>query len=290
MILAACSSPTAQDTPGASSGAETTPTGTSAPSGESATPGPSSISTPVPATAAASPTLAVGFQYSDILKVQVNRLAARVTPDRNARLVHGYNVSGPAPVDAGEIRLSKGDYVSVQLGPVPVGDTVWYLVWPAKGGHLHVSDADWYQTPPMAGQAGPGWVAASVGAAKYMTFFRKPSVAEVEAWEAVGLNAAALGSYQSAPMPRHDAFQFSWAAAAPVSGTACQFKVELVPDDSDFDPLVAVDTSTTTAKVAPLNGAGLPWTVAGSSTWDTFTLNVTSTCNWAVRLLRLEHD
>ena len=268
-----------------------TPAGTAAPSAAAgASPVPTTI---VPtATPAATPLLNPGFRFADILRVQVNSLAARIAPKRTAALVHAYDISGPAPVDGGSVRLDKGDFVSVELGPVPVGDTVWYLVWPAAGAKLHPSGLEWYMTPPMAGQPGPAWMAASVGGDVYLKLERHPTAAEIEAFGPPGVMAAGRGSYVSEPQPRHDAFQLGWAAATPSSGTSCKIKITLVPADADFAPKVALETSTTSVKVSPLEAVnvGAPWLPADAGSWTTFTINVTGTCNWAFHLVRLEHD
>ncbi len=246
-------------------------------SASAATTAPSSA----PATPAATPIVNPGFKFGDVLKIQVNSLAARIAPKRSAALVHAYDITGPAPVDGGLVRLDKGALVSVELGPVPVGDTVWYLVWPLPGG------AQWYTTPPMDGSPVPAWVAASVGSAVYVQL---DHAGGGDPSGSVG--AAGRGDYVSAPQPRHDVFQLKWAAATPSSGESCSFKVVLVPSDADFDPKVAIQTTTTTVKVGPLGGTGVraSWLPAPAGSWETFTVAVTSTCNWAFRLVRLEHD
>jgi hypothetical protein len=244
------------------------------------------------ATPAATAALTEGFHYGDILKIQVNRLPARIAPKRTAALVHGYDLSGPAPVDGGTVRLSKGDFVSVQLGPVPIGDTVWYLVWPATATAIRAGGLEWYTSPPPDSSPVPAWVAASVGSDVYMGLQKRPSTAELEAYMPVGLNVAATGNYESAPQARHDGFLLDWAASAPTSGTACAFKLALTPADADFDPAVAVNTSTTTVKMSSLNGFGysVEWLPIPPGSWETYTVKVTSTCRWAVRFIRLEHD
>ena len=258
------------------------------PTGGSASPAASSAA---PATPAATPILNPGFQHGDILKIQVNSLAARIVPKRSAALVHAYDITGPAPVDGGTVRLDKGDFVSVELGPVPVGDTVWYLVWPASGAKLHAGGLQWYTTPPVAGSPVPAWVAGSVGSDVYMKLERRPDPSELDPFGGPGVVAAGRGNFVSAPQPRHDVFQLGWAAATPSSGTECTFKVELVPSDADFDAKLGIQTTTTTVKVSPLGGSGVsaPWLPAPAGSWETFTVNVTGTCNWAFRLVRLEH-
>jgi hypothetical protein len=200
--------------------------------------------------------------------------------------------AGPTPVDEGEVRLNESDFVSVELGPLTIGDTVWYLVWPATATEVHPEGTQWYTTPPMEGSPIPAWVAAKVGDAAYMSLERRPELAEIEAYQPVGVTAAGFGDYESAPQPRHDAFLIEWAVAAPTSGTSCSVKISLAPSDADFDAKVAVNTTTTTEKIGPLAGASLvaPWLPAPEGSWETFTVQVTSTCNWAFRLVRLEHD
>jgi hypothetical protein len=282
-------SPGVTKEPGATAATATEAAGSGAPESSGAVSPPASSASANPE---ATPLSNPGFAFGDILRVQVNSLAARIAPKRSAALVHAYDISGPAPVDGGAVRLDKGDFVSVELGPLPIGDTVWYLVWPAPGAKLHPGGLEWYMTPPTAGQPGPAWVAASVGGDVYMQLERHPAAAEVEAFGAPGVMGAGRGSYVSAPQARHDTFQLGWAAAAPSSGTSCTFRITLVPADADFAPKVAIETSTTSVKVAPLGGVavGAPWLPADADSWTTFTVNVGGTCNWAFHLARLEHD
>ncbi|MEO8274506.1 MAG: hypothetical protein ABI620_10610, partial [Chloroflexota bacterium] len=281
--LSACGGPSAgsQVPSGATTQPATIAPETSLPSGATVSPAPPSAA---PATPAATPILNAGFQLGDILKVQVNSLAARIAPKRTAALVHAYDLSGPAPIDGGVVRLDKGDFVSVELGPVPVGDTVWYLVWPAPGAKLHPGGLEWYAGPPATGPPGPGWMAASVAGDVYLRLERHPDATErATTFGSLAVAAAGLGNYVSAPQPRHDGFQLDWAAATPASGTTCSLKITLVPADADVDPKVAVETTTTTVKVAPVDGLRVtaPWLPAAEGSWETFTVKVASTCNWA---------
>lgn len=281
-----------QGSPGPSSTTSpSTTAGTSPPSTAGAA-SPAASSSAPPATPAATPIVRPGFGYGDILKVHVNSLAARIAPKRSAALVHAYDISGPAPVDGGLVRLDKGDFVSVEIGPVPIGDTVWYLVWPAPGARLHPGGLEWYTTPPLAGSPVPAWVAASVGPDVYLKLERSPAAAELEAFGSPGAFAAGRGNFVSPPQPRHDVFLLSWAASAPSAGTQCSVKIALVPADADVEPKVGAQTTTTTVKVGPLDGVRVtaPWLPAPAGSWETFTVNVTSTCDWAFRLMRLEHD
>jgi hypothetical protein len=289
-IVAGCAGPVAS--PGASPGATASPIDTGAASAEPATVPPTGAPTVSPTQPPASPGTLItnGFHFDDILKIQVNKLAVRTAPTKTAKLVHQYLILGTTASDLGEVRLNTGNFVKVQLGPLQVGDITWYLVWPAANAKLDDQTTNWYDQAPMAGNPVPAWIATSVGSAKYVTLERRPTAAQIAAVEAPGLVAAGIGNYVSPPMPRHDAFLFWWAAAINGSATSCAFNVQLVPDNADFDPLTAVDTSTTSVKATPVAGSPLPWPVAGSSTWATFTLQITSSCRWAIRLIRLEHD
>lgn len=296
MILAGCGSPTSDGSPGATGIPGTSP-GVAAPTVAAETTGASTApsSAPAPtATAAPAPTgtLSEGFHYGDILKVQVNNLAVRAQPKRTAALVHAYDLTGPAPIDHGLVRLDKGAFVSVHLGPVKVGQTAWYLVWPSRDGDFHTSPITWYTAHPSEGTPGPGWMAASVGDDVYATLVREPGVAELEGWEPIGLNAAGTGSFTSAPQPRHDGWAFTWAAAAPRSGDPCTLHVQLVPADVDFEPVTAIETTTSGVKVSAVGGRFLtaPWLPASPGSWETFTVEVSGTCRWAIRLTPLHHD
>jgi hypothetical protein len=282
-----------QGSPAASGGTSaTSPSGTSAPSVDTGSGSPAPASRAPAATAAPTAALVEGFHYSDILKVQVDRLAARIAPNRTAALVHAYDISGPAPIDGGLVRLNKGDFVSVQLGPLRIDDTVWYLVWPAPGAKLHPGGLQWYTGLPPDSSPVPAWVAGSVGADVYLSLQRRPDTAEIEAYMPIGLNTAGSGNYESAPLPRHDLFLIDWAAAAPKQGTSCSFSLSLAPADEDVAPEVVIKTSTTSVKVSELNGFGanVPWLPIPAGAWDTFTIRVTSTCTWALRFVRLDHD
>jgi hypothetical protein len=258
-------------------------------------PAPTTAPTAAPPTPAPTPFVTEGFKYGDILKVQVNDLAARQAPKRSAALVHGYDLDGAAPIDDGLVRLDKGDFVSVHLGPIRVGETVWYLVYPSDNGVFHEAEVNWYHGPPGTTAFGPAWVAASVGEQVYLTFDHHPSDLELEGFLPIGLNAAGTGSYVSPPQARHDFNLFDWAASTTVNGTPCSFKVSLVPSDPGVAPVSAINTTTTTTtnvKAASLDGKTVdaPWLPAPEGSWETFTVNVTGTCRWAIRLTPLHHD
>ena len=280
----------AQGSPGASVPLVTA----GAPSGSSGAPTltPTSAASVAPTKPPATAFPTEAFRFGDILKIQVNNLAARKAPDRNAGLVHRYDTSGETPIDKGEVRLDKGARVMVGIGPIRVGNIVWYLVWPSPDGKVTDSSSDWYAGKPADVSSGPAWVAASLDASVYMTLDRRPDTAEIEKSMAVGLFASGTGPFESAPQARHDAFLLDWAAAAPDQGSPCTFRVSLTPADSGVPPKKAIDTSTSTSKASPLLGTTVsaPWLPIPAGSWTTFTVKIAGTCAWTFRLIRLEHD
>lgn len=236
-----------------------------------------------------------GFEYSDILRVEVNRLAVRTGPTLDSALMQGERIVGVAAAEPiGDVRLDTGDFVSVQLGPLPIGDVVWYLVWPAEDARLMYSTVSWNTTPGGDG-SGPGWVAGAVGQEPYLALYRRPEVSEVEQYLPVGLNVSGTGDYVSEPQARHDMFSFDWAAAAAADSdaTPCAFSVNLHPIDG-VAPIVAAKTSTSGVAQGPRSGPGsipdTPWGPSAGGSWDSFTVRITSDCTWTIRLTPLHHD
>jgi hypothetical protein len=228
-----------------------------------------------------------GFLYSDILRVEVNRLAVREGPTVSSRLLQGERVVGVSAAEPiGEVRLDAGDFVSVQLGPLVVGDMAWYLVWPAEDARLMYSTISWKIGPG----SGPGWVAASVGQEQYLTLHRRPDVSEIEQYLPVGLTVSGIGDYVSEPQPRHDLFAFDWSAVA-ANAAPCDFSVVLLPE-AEATPLAIAETSTSGVAQGPLTGATVKttWNPFAESSWETFAVQVTGNCTWAIRLAPLHHD
>lgn len=290
VVLAGCGTPTSPSSPGASVPAASPGSSTAAATAP-ASAAPSTETPPTP-TPAPTGTVSAGFGYGDILKVQVTNLAVRAQPKRSAALVHAYDLTGPAPIDHGLVRLDKGAFVSVHLGPIRVGETAWYLVWPSKDGNFHTSPINWYTQHPSEGSPGPGWMATSVGADVYATLVREPGNAELESYEPIGMNLAGTGPLASALQPRHDGWSLTWAIATTASGTPCNALVELVPEDGDFEPVAVLETTTSGVKVSSRNGVFVtaPWLPAAAGSWETFAVEASGTCRWAIRLMPLHHD
>ena len=56
--------------------------------------------------------------------------------------------------------------------------------------------------------------------------------------------------------------------------------------------ITAIETTTTSVKVSSRNGKFLtaPWLPAPAGSWETFTVQVSGSCRWALRLTPLHHD
>jgi hypothetical protein len=242
---------------------------------------PSHAPTATATTQPSDPALFTGFQYSDIVRVEVNGLAVRHEPSLTSPLVQGIRVVGvPAPEPIGEVRLNPGDFVSVHLGPLPIGDIVWYLVRPAEDGRLGYSTISW-----------EGWAAASVGQDQYWTLHRRPAPEEYESWPPGGPHTfmvAGTGDYDSGPQPRHDLFVLTWAIAADDHPAPCAFSVSLVPEN-DATGVVVVETSTSDVEQGP-TFPSTPWGPSAGGSWDSFTVSIRSGCTWAMTLWPGAHD
>jgi hypothetical protein len=254
-------------------------------------PEPKPISTPTPTSApSGSPFVSTGFQYSDILRVEVNGLAVRVAPELGSALVQGIGLSGEP---LGDVRLDAGDFVSVHLGPLPIGDTVWYQVWPAEDARLNYSTVGWDPgLPADIGGVGPGWVTASVGEDQNLALYRRPEPSEYESWSPGGpqmLMVSGTGDYESEPQAGTDLYAFDWAVALGDDLAPCAFSVTLQPEDGG-EPVVAVETSTTGFTVGPGSGVVTPWGPTAGGSWTLFTVSIASGCTWAVLLRPLGHD
>lgn len=260
----------------------------------SAVPSPLASAAPTPASVpSASPSMSSGFQYADILRVEVNGLAVRTAPSLTSPLSQGYRAAGLTVEPTGDVRLNAGYFVSVHLGPLWNGDTAWYLVWPAEDARLHYNTGTWWDSNGDFGIVGgvdPGWVAASVGEDLYLTLYRRPEPSEIgEDF----LMVSGTGNYESGPLPRHDLWGFNWAVAVSDWPLPCPFAVTMVPEEG-AEPVVAVETSTIDVEQGPVTGPGsqigMPWGPSAGGSWDSFSVSISSGCNWAVGLWLHGHD
>jgi hypothetical protein len=257
-----------------SAGASRTSPPVSPDSTESFAPSPSWSASPSQGTAFGD--LLEGFGWNDILRLEVNDLAVRRGPYTNMPLATGYTLDGAS---IGEVRLDAGDYVSVDLGPVQIGDTTWYRVWPAEGGQLHYSTVSWDIKNNRGNQ--PGWVAASVGPNVYLTLH--------QAFEsdpgATGLPRTLLvsgtGDYRSAPQDGFDYFGLYWVYLIDDQGAPCDFVVTVEPVGGG-QGVVGVSESTT--------GYFEEGQTTVNRDFAPYQLAVASGCEWSLRLEPFAHD
>lgn len=263
---------------------------------ESASPTPATPRpTPSP-TPAVSPAVHVGFQYGDILRVEVDGLAVREAPLLSSPLVSGYRYSlGYAVVSepVAEVRLEAGNMVSVELGPLQIGDTSWYQVWSAGRvdftGERPAFDYSWSQT---------SWVAGSVGDNQYMTLHQRPDPHDyvLEPFGPDGprvFTVSGTGDYESGSQARYDMFTLRWAIAPDSHPAPCAFSISLIPEAGP-EAAVVVDTSTSEFKEGPRSGPNsirnLPWGQSAGGPWDSYKVSITSGCTWAMTLVPMYHE
>jgi hypothetical protein len=229
-----------------------------------------------------------GFAVDDVLRVEVNDLAVRVKPYLNQPLATASTFDGAKLNVIGPVRLNAGDYVSVDLGPVKIGETTWYRVFPAEGGRLHYSTVNWDTNGTIDGALEPAWVAATVGPDVYLSLYQAN---QPEPWmSGLPLLVSGAGDYVSGPLQSTDLFLLNWVYLIDDQLAPCDFRVTLASIGGG-EGVVAVDASTIGAfeegSVGLGQGDGTP--VAGEGV-DTFELRVASGCEWTLRLEPLPHD
>ncbi len=254
------------------------------------TPRPTATPVSTPSAGPLGPAVVTGAGFSDILMVEVNGLAVRVSPTLSSPLAQGIERTG-------DVRLDAGDYVSVELGPLLIGDVVWYLVWPAEDARLNYSTL-WWDTngdDPVGG-VNPGWVAAAVGEDQYLSLYRPTDPSEYTSWPAGGpmtLMVSGSGDYVSEPHVQHDRFSIRWAVAVQHQAAPCSFSVALLPEDG-AEPVVVIDTSVDDVIEGPVPGptgvVHAPWGASAGDLGDLFRVVVRSGCAWTLKLTPLPHD
>lgn len=241
-----------------------------------------------PSAAATTSELLEGYALDDVLRVEVNRLAVRVKPYTDQPLATASTFDGAKWNAIGPLRLNVGDYVSVELGPIKIGDTTWYRVFPAEGGRLHYSTVNWDTNGTIDGAIEPAWVAASVGEEVYLIL---QEAAQPVPWlSGLPLLVSGSGNYVSGPLQSTDLFSLNWVYLIDDQLAPCDFRVALAAV-AGGEEVVAVDTSTTGAfeqgGVGLGKGDGRP--VAGEGV-DPFELRVASGCEWTLKLEPQPHD
>ena len=254
----------------------------------SAPPSPSHRPSASPSVAVPTGEVLKGFAVDDVLRVEVNDLAVRVKPYLNQPLATASTFDGAKWNVIGPLRLDAGDYVSVDLGPVKIGETTWYRVFPAEGGRLHYSTVNWDTNGTIDGAMEAAWIAESVGPDVYLALHQAN---QPEPWmSGLPLLVSGAGNYVSGPLQSTDLFILNWVYLIDDQLAPCDFRVTLAAIGGG-EGVVAVDASTIGAfeegSVGLGQGDGTP--VAGEGV-DTFELRVASGCEWTLRLEPLPHD
>ena len=276
-LAAACTAPPASQPP------SVTPSASASPSDPAASPTAEPTATP---SASPSGELIQGFGYDDILQVDVDGLAVRTAPYTSMPLAIAYrNQTGER---IGPARLDAGDYVSVDIGPLVIGDTTWYRVYPAENAELHFSFTSWDTKNDGYNPVEPGWIAAAVGDDEYLSLFRANDAPQD--FEGLPLLVSGIGHYTSEPFEGTDLYSLQWAYVIDEQSAPCDLEVSMATEEGD-DALVVVDHSTIGAfeEGATGIGTGDRNPIAGDS-FVPLVLQVRSDCEWTLRLEALGHD
>jgi hypothetical protein len=277
LVLASC---TATPTPTANPSASVRPAEeSSAPTTE-----PSSPASPE-ATAQAFSLPQFGFQ--DILQIEIDRLPVRVAPLRHMPLATGWR---DGTTEIGDVRLDAGDFVSVDLGPLRIGDTTWYRVRPAEDGQLDVSSIMWDTKFDGPNGVEPGWIAAAVGDEARVSLYEE--AAHEPFLEGLPLLASAVGDLETDEFEGFDKYLVEWAyASVDEQPQQCGFYVALVSPDRSAS-LVLLDQGYSGVGafhegIAEI-GAGDGRPVVSEDFAPLFLL-VASGCTWSIRLEGVPH-
>lgn len=176
------------------------------------------------------------------------------------------------------VRLSAGHILTVDLGPLVLGDTVWYRVHNLRPDDRADDGLTWDATddgPP--GALEPGWIAFSVGADRYVQLAEKLS-------DATAVSLAGSGDYVSQSLPAFDLLRLDWAQAIDEQLAPCDLRIVFQPGE-----VVLADTSL----IGAFQEGGL---IADRSALDPilaageFRIEIRSSCEWAVVLEYYGHD
>ena len=277
LILASCAS---TPTP--------TPTPTPSPAGASAPPAEGSSEPSAEASSSASPEASAPsailpeYSYQDILQIEVDRLPVYVAPLSRMPLATAWR---DGTTEVGDVRLDSGTFVSVDLGPLQIGETTWYRVRPAENGQLDVSNMVWDTKFDGPNGVEPGWIEAAVGDEERVSLFEE--AVHQPFLEGLPLLASATGDLETDTFEAYDKYLIQWAYASVDEQPAhCGFYVALLNPDRSAS-LVVLDQGR--AGVGAFHegiaeiGAGDGVPVVGEDFGSLFLL-VASGCTWSIRL------
>lgn len=228
----------------------------------------------------------MAFAFEDILVVEASSVPVRIAPLATVPLATGWQ---DGLTDIGEVMLRTGDYVSVDLGPLHIGDTAWYRVLPAENGVLHAGSMMWDVRLDGPNGVEAGWIAAAVGADANVSL--QQAAAEESGLDGLPLLASATGDLESDTFQGLERYLVEWAYAS-LDGqpTQCGFYVALVTEDRSAS-LVVIDRGHTGVgayheEIAEF-GAGDGRPVVGEIFGPLF-LSVASGCTWSIRVQGLQ--
>jgi hypothetical protein len=187
----------------------------------------------------------------------------------------------------GDVRLNAGDYVSVELGPLTLGDTTWYRVWPAEGGQLHYSSVWWDTKGDGGNPVEPGWIATDIGTTSHVSL---ATDSEREPWlDGLPLLLAGTGPFETAPFEGTDYYSVDWVYAIDDQLAPCEFTVEMV--SADRSSVEVVSSSTIGAFESGSTRAGrADGTPVVGAELGPLVLRISSGCEWVVRVEGVPHD
>lgn len=283
LVLASCASPpTPTPEPSASDAAPSAET-SHAPVSSPSTSASASASAPSPTPASGSPE----FGFEDILRIEVDRLAVRVAPLSHMPLATGWQ---DGITDVGDVRLDSGDFVSVDLGPLRIGDTSWYRVRPAENGQLGVSSVVWDTKFDGPNGMEPGWIAAVAGDEERVSL--EAAAVHEPFLDGLPLLVSAVGDLESDTFEGYDKYLIEWAyASVDEQPEHCGFYVALVTPDRSAS-LILLDQGYSGVGafhdgIAEIGGGdGVP--LVGDDFMPLF-LVVASQCAWSVRIEGVPH-
>jgi hypothetical protein len=265
--------------------AAATPTVSSLPSVDpSPTASPEPTMSPEPSPSASDGAALDSFEYTAIFGIDVDNLAVRRAPFTSVPLATAYR-NGE---EIGEARLDAGDFVSVELGPLQLGDITWYRVFPAEDGQLMSSSIQWDTKNDGPNPIEPGWIATAEGDSAYATL--SAPAADDGVFEGLPLLVSGSGDFVSTQFEGFDLYLLTWAFAIDDTDAPCDFHVELA--EAEGSASVTVHESSTIGAfeegVSPI-GAGDRSPIVGDD-FVPLVMQIRSGCEWSVRLEAQPHD
>lgn len=243
---------------------------------------PEATASPEPSASTTEGAILDGFDYTAILRIEADDLAVRVAPFTSSAIATAYRDGE----EIGEARLNAGDYVSVELGPLQIGESTWYRVYPSDG-ELMSSPISWDTHNDGPNPIEPGWIATAQGSDEYASLFAEAQESE---FEGLPLLISGSGDYESPQFEGFDLYLLTWAYAIDDTDAPCDFEVELGLADGDESVTVAESSLIGAFEegVSPI-GAGDRNPIVGND-FEPLVLEVRSGCEWTIRLEAQPHD